>query len=90
MVPLLVAACGLTQHQAHATSLAAIVPIGAAGAIAFGIAGDIDLQIAGLLTAGTLVGAPLGAKVMARLDERPLRLAFAFLTLAIGILLLWS
>jgi uncharacterized membrane protein YfcA len=51
MVPLLVWLVAFDQHRAHATSLAAIVVIAAAGAIVFGNAGSIDYVVAGLMVA---------------------------------------
>ena len=88
MVPLLVALVHLSQHQAHATSLAAIVPIGAVGALTFGLDGEIDLRVAGLLALGTLAGAPVGARIMSRIKERPLKIMFGLLMTAVGIQML--
>ena len=88
MVPLLVALIHLSQHQAHATSLAAIVPIGAIGALTFALEGEIDLEVAGLLALGALVGAPVGARIMSRIKERPLKIMFGVLMAAVGVQLL--
>ena len=85
MVPLLVALVGLTQHQAHATSLAAIVPIAAVGALAFELRGNVDHLVAVLLAAGALVGAPLGARAMAGLAPGTLRAAFGVLMILVGL-----
>lgn len=89
MVPLLTLAAGFGQHQAHATSLAAIIPIAAVGAITFAVAGHVDYGIAGCLAVGSLVGAPVGAKVMARSGEGPLKMMFGALMLTVAIELLW-
>lgn len=89
MVPLLTMFAGLSQHHAHATSLAAIVPIAIVAALVFVGAGEIDYPIAGLLAAGSLVGAPLGARLMARTSEGVLTVAFAILMLAVASQLLW-
>lgn len=90
MVPLLVGVLGTTQHQAHATSLAAIVVIGAVGAVAFGVEGELDVAAAALLTVGALVGAPLGARAMAESSERVLKIAFGSLMVAVGLTLIVS
>ena len=66
LVPLLVAV-GLDRHRAHATSLAAIVPIAVAGAVAFGLSGEIDLALGILIGAGGVVGSVLGASLMNRM-----------------------
>lgn len=88
MVPLLVSV-GLTQHHAHATSLAAIVPIAAVAAATFALDGNVDYAIALLLAAGSLVGVPLGARVMARTKEAPLKIAFGVFMIVVAAQLLW-
>ncbi|MGH2736649.1 MAG: TSUP family transporter [Actinomycetota bacterium] len=88
MVPLLVGAMGLTQHRAHATSLAAIVPIASVGAGTFAAEGAVDWQIAALLAAGALVGAPVGARIMAGTSEGMLKMMFAALMIVVGIQML--
>ena len=88
LVPLLVLMLGLSQHSAHATSLAAIVPIAAVGAATFAAHGEVSYRVAGLLTLGTLVGAPLGARVMVRTSEAGLKIAFGMLAVVVGASLL--
>lgn len=89
MVPLLATFAGFAQHRAHATSLAAIVPIAAVGATTFAIAGEVDYPIAGLLAVGSLVGVPLGARFMARSSEGLLTTMFGILMIGVAIQLLW-
>ena len=88
MVPGMVLALGATQHQAHATSLAAIVPIGVVGFAVFAIAGEVNYAIAALLVGGALVGAPIGARAMAKVPERPLALVFALVLVVAGVRLI--
>jgi uncharacterized protein len=90
MVPLLVYVAHLSQHQAHATSLAAVVLMGAAGAATYALDGEVDITVAALLAAGSLFGAPLGARIMARTAEGPLKVAFGVLMLIVAGLLLWT
>lgn len=85
LVPLSVFWLGLTQHRAHATSLAAIAPIALVGAVAFGAAGEVDVAATLGLATGALVGAPLGARVMAGLSERRLKIAFGVTMVCVGI-----
>lgn len=89
MVPLLVMAAGLSQHRAHATSLAAIVPIASVAAATFAVAGEIDLRIALPLAVGSLLGAPIGARIMARTTEGLLTTLFGLLMLGVAVELLW-
>lgn len=88
IVPLLVTVVGLSQHRAHATSLAAIIPIAVVGAAAFAVEGNVDYRVGALLALGTLVGAPLGARFMARTGEGPLKLMFGIIMLLAGAQLL--
>lgn len=88
LVPGLVLALGVSQHQAHATSLAAIVPIGLVGFAVFAIHREVNYALAGFLVLGSLVGAPVGARAMSRIPERPLALVFAAVVAAAGIRLL--
>lgn len=90
MVPSLVFVAGSSQHEAHATSLAAIIPIAVVGAARFGSAGELDFTAAAVLVVGTLVGAPLGARVMAGMSEGTLKILFGALMIVIGALMLWS
>ncbi len=83
-VPLSVLWLGLTQHRAHASSLAAIAPIALVGAVAFALAGEVDLAAALGLSAGALVGAPVGARVMAELSEGRLKIAFGVFMVIVG------
>jgi uncharacterized membrane protein YfcA len=88
MVPLLVWLMRSDQHGAHATSLAAIVPIAISGATTFALNGEIDYALAAGLAAGSVLGAPIGVRMMAATAERSLRILFGVLQVAVGILLL--
>lgn len=90
MVPLLVAFLGFSQHRAHATSLAAIVPIAAVAGGVFALEGVAEYDTALLLAAGALVGAPLGARAMARLGERSLEAAFGAFLVAVGLAMVFG
>jgi uncharacterized protein len=88
MVPLLVA-IGLSQHKAHATSLAAIVLIASAAAVPFALEGRVSVAAAVLLAAGSLVGAPIGARLMAKTPEATLKIAFGIFMIAVSARFLW-
>lgn len=89
MVPLLTGLLSFTQHRAHATSLAAIVLIAASGATKFALEGRADYDLAILLAVGALIGAPLGARLMARSGEALLKTMFGVLMLIVSIEMLW-
>jgi hypothetical protein len=73
MVPALVLLFRFPQSAAHATSLAAIVPIGLAGGISFAVAGEVAYLPALVLSTTSIAGAVLGARLMARIPERSLQ-----------------
>lgn len=89
MVPLLTAWLGFSQHRAHATSLAAILPIASVGALQFGMAGTIDYALVLLLALGAAIGAPIGAAIMARSREGMLKTSFGILMILVSVELLW-
>lgn len=89
-MPLLVGVVGFGQHSAHATSLAALIAIAAVGATKFALEDSVDYGVAALLAAGALVGAPLGAALMARSKESALKIVFGLLMMVVGAQLLWS
>jgi uncharacterized protein len=89
MVPALVGLLGFTQHQAHGTSLTAILPIAAVAVVMFGTAESVNVAGGILLALGSIPGARLGATWMRRLPERTLRLGFgAFLLVVAAAMLL--
>jgi uncharacterized protein len=84
MVPLLVLWGGYGQRDAHAVSLGAIIPISAAGVLTFGVAGEIRVWEALALAGGSIAGAQVGARFLARADERKLKLAFGAFLLVVA------
>jgi uncharacterized protein len=88
MVPLLVLWAGYRQRDAHALSLGAIIPISLAGVLIYGAAGKVRLVDAAALTAGSIVGARIGASALARIEERPLKLVFGLFLGGVSILML--
>jgi uncharacterized membrane protein YfcA len=88
MVPLLVLWGGYSQRDAHAMSLGAIIPISLASVITFGAAGQVRVGYAVALTAGSIVGARVGAGLLVRIDERSLKILFGLVLAATSILLL--
>jgi uncharacterized protein len=88
MVPMLVLLGGLTQREAHATSLAAMTLIATAAVVVYGDAGKVDLLAAGALLVGSLAGARIGADLLARTSESKLKAAFgSFLLVAAALMI---
>jgi len=87
MVPLLVLWAHYGQRDAHAASLGAIIPISIAGIATYGAAGQVRLGPAAALAAGSILGAQLGAGILARLDERILRSVFGLFLVAVAVVM---
>ncbi len=82
MIPLLTGVCRLTQHQAHGTSLAAVMATGLAGAVSY--QDHVDFAAAGPIAAAAMVTASLGAKSTTYLSEKWLKRALGVLLLIMG------
>jgi uncharacterized membrane protein YfcA len=86
MVPLLVLWAGFRQRDAHAMSLGAIIPISLASVITFGAAGEVRVGYAVALTIGSMAGARVGAGLLSRIPERPLKIVFGLFVAGAAIL----
>lgn len=85
LVPLILWLLIKDRHVAHATSLAAITVIAAAGMLGFAVSDRVD-WIAGVgLALGGVVGGALGASLMHRLSPQVLRAVFAVVLIASGL-----
>jgi uncharacterized protein len=89
MVPVLTAFFGLTQHQAHGTSLAAVAATALAGIVVYGLSGHVAWLPAALMAVSGAWTAKLGARLAARTGRDRLTLAFALFILAVGVRILW-
>lgn len=88
LVPFLVLALGMTQHEAEATSLLVILPTAIAASIALRLRGVGDLPVA--LCLGTIgaAGAAAGALLALALPGSVLRVLFAVLLALVGLRLI--
>jgi uncharacterized protein len=82
-VPTLVA-LGLGQVEAAATSLLAIVPTAAVGALRQRSFGNIRVRAALVVGVASIAGAEIGVRVSTRTDEVHLRRAFGVMLLAVA------
>jgi uncharacterized membrane protein YfcA len=88
MIPLMVRFAGLRQHQAHGTSLVALVFTGIAGAATYASRGSIDVAAAASLAVPAIATARLGARHAHDLPEWKLKRAFGAFLLFVTVLLL--
>ena len=84
LVPLLVLWVAMPQHQAHATSLAAIILTAAWGTLSYALDGEVSYNAGSAIAAGAIVGAWFGAAIMHRLSPAALRLAFGVLIVVVA------
>lgn len=85
LVPGLVWLARLPQHQAHATSLAAIIVTAPAALAPFVVEDAVSWPAAAALVIGALVGAVGGAAVMKRIPAAGLRRLFGVLMVLVAI-----
>jgi len=90
IVPLLVTALKIPQHQAHGTSLAIIVLIASAGVPVYAAQESVDWLLAAELAAGSIAGVVVGAKIMPRIRADHLRRAFGVFLALVAIRMLFS
>ncbi len=84
LVPGMVLLLAFTQHQAHATSLAAILLTAPAAAAGFALGGEVDVLAAVSVVLGAVPGAWVGSSVMAHISEARLRQGFAVVLLLVA------
>jgi len=88
IVPLLVLGLSFPQRAATGTSLAAILIVALAGAVAYGVRGEVHWGDAALVGLPAAFGAIGGAALQQRLPARSLAFGFAGLLVLVGITLL--
>lgn len=82
MIPLLTGVCKLSQHQAHGTSLAAVMATGIAGALSY--QDEVDYEAAAAIAMTAMITASLGARTTTLLSETWLKRALGVLLLIMG------
>lgn len=88
IMPALVLWLGMQQRLAAGTSVAAILPTAVVGASSYAVQGNIDWIAALCLAIGMIIGAQVGAYLLARLSKRFLQWAFMIFLLVV-IVNLW-
>lgn len=88
LVPMMVGLLGLTQHKAHGTSLAVIIPIAIVGMLVYALRGHVDWVLVATIGSGSIIGVIVGAKLMMKVPAHRLRQLFGVYAIAIAVLLL--
>lgn len=89
LIPILVFTLHYHQKNAQSTSLAAITLTALSGAVAYGIAGEVMLLPAAIVSVGGVLGAVIGGSLLRRLSENQVRFVFAALIVIVAIRMLW-
>jgi uncharacterized membrane protein YfcA len=84
LVPTFALGLGLTQLEAEATSLAAMIPAVAAGAWRQQQHGNVQWRAAAIIGVASVVGVETGVRVAEALSEEVLRRLFALLVLGVA------
>jgi uncharacterized protein len=87
MIPMMTAFAGLTQREAHGTSLVAVVFTGAVGALTYFSHGTVDWRAALILAASAIFFARMGAVYAHSLPEERLRRGFGVFIIAVSLLM---
>ncbi|MGD0274988.1 MAG: TSUP family transporter [Syntrophales bacterium] len=91
IVPALVILFGFSQHMAQGTTLALLVPpIGILAVWTYYRAGYVDLQTAGLVCIGFVIGGFIGAKVATNLTSAVLEKIFGIALLIISLKMIFT
>jgi len=90
IVPGLLLVIGMGQRRAAATSLAAVVPISAAGLLGYSLAGEVDWLLGLILAGASIVGSLAGAALLSKIPERHATFALALLLVLVALRMLGS
>ncbi|MBA4423907.1 MAG: permease [Syntrophus sp. (in: bacteria)] len=85
IIPLMTETLKFRQHEAHGTSLIAVVFTGAAGSVLYYLHGSVDLAAAAILAGMALGTVRLGAKYCCFLPEMTLKKYFGFFLLFVAL-----
>lgn len=90
MVPAMVYLLGMSQHQAHGTSLAAMIFIVLLSAISYSVNGYMNWAVAIELAIGGVLGAMVGARICNRIGAKHLRRYFGMLLIMVAAKMIWD
>jgi uncharacterized membrane protein YfcA len=92
LVPALVLLMGLPQKSAQGTTLVVMVPMALAGALRYMANPQVEISFARvlLLSVGGVVGAMIGATIVAYVPGPVLRRLFALFLVTVAVRMLWA
>lgn len=90
LIPLLTGVFGLTQHQAHGTSLSAVGATAIAGMIVYASHGHVVWTTGAIMAVTSVLCARFGARLAARTSRKWLARAFAVFLVLVAVRMLWK
>jgi uncharacterized membrane protein YfcA len=90
LIPILTGLFGLSQHQAHGTSLAVIGATALVSVIVYALHGNVAWGTAALVAIASMFTARIGARLTTRFSPYGLAKAFAVFLFLVAIRLLWK
>jgi uncharacterized protein len=91
IVPVLVMAFGLAQHNAQGTTLAMLsFPVALASVYNYHKAGQVSWQFVLWLCLGFIVGSYFGSQYALQIPAKPIKRVFAVVMIVIAIKMLWD
>ncbi len=86
LIPILVYAYGLTQHQAQGTSLAVMIPpITLLAALRYYYGNNVKVQMAAFIAMGFVLGGLIGADIVQRIPDDILKKVFGIILLFLSL-----
>jgi len=85
LIPCMVFLLGISQHQAHGTSLAIILPTALVSALVYGLNSDLDIKLSLQVALGGMTGGYLGARLMNHIPALALKKFFAVFMFLAGL-----
>lgn len=85
LVPIMVAYFSISQHAAHATSLAVVIPTAIVSAIIYGLHGQTDTLLSIQIIVGSIIGASIGARLMKKIPAAQLKRLFGLMLVLVGL-----
>lgn len=85
LIPCMVFLLGISQHQAHGTSLAIILPTALVSAFIYGLNNDLNIKLSLQVALGGMAGGYLGARLMNHIPAATLKKFFAVFMFLAGL-----
>jgi uncharacterized protein len=90
LIPVMVTYFAVVQHNAHATSLAVVVPTAIVSATSYGLHGYIDFGMTLNVIIGSILGASFGARLSKKIPAAQLKRLFGLFMVVVGLRMIYS